>query len=509
MGSGSSKSRPAADDRAVIARVAGEDVRLIAGDADPISLSVLQCIKLADEHEAQNDAMLAHIEKAVYLLKDVPVDAVDELSVLVFQREGLCHYVARRLPQAKEAFRKAIQIAEVMVSERRPRLYLVLQRYCDAVLCLTNVWRVEHEQQQSQKRAGAAPSVEHRGAAVLKSRRSCWGAIELALLRCVELIELGDHRQSELLLLPLLELGRIYETLHVYNRAVMVIRKAIGILCIRYGYDHLRVPDLNARCDRLMILRDDQLREEAAVKLQSLARMIAEMRKLSATLNRPVVRHVLMPRKLQEAIQQRHSEFLATYAAVVQSWRPTRSAADDAGCQPGHSGVVAEISHGSAAVHVGYLKGAPEDSTRGHSAGVVGPLAAVGLTAPPRPVSGRRTTDHTIAGGASTATHRVSSASQHDTNFVRNSFAIGSRPGSAISTSGVESIGIQSPATPNFAKPQSDTYAAAAVSSYTQRTSAVAATRAAAVLVADQHPASQMPSSRGRMRSWAAHDGDE
>lgn len=365
MGSGTSKNS-AAGKKPTTTTIRGQEVKLFAGDAHPVSLAVLDLVKEADRCDEAGDyaRMLDHVRQASVILKDVPDEAADHLAVLVHQREGFAYQRLRNGASAKAAYGKAIQIAELMVADKRPQIYMVLQRYCDAVMALSSLWEQEAVLSYKPKRkgggkGGASSSVK--GMAATDSADSSvntaagggadaaaassntlmnvvepeekeararaihiYGPCEMALLRCVELVERGDHRQSELLILPLLDLSRVYEALRIFPRAVLVIRRCIGILCVRYGHDHMRVIDLNARCDRLIALRDEQLLLEAVIKLQSLARMFVAMHRLEATLRRPVKRHRLPSRVAREQQQTRNVEFLNSYANLL--WQQSSAA---------------------------------------------------------------------------------------------------------------------------------------------------------------------------------------
>lgn len=120
---------------------------------------------------------------------------------------------------------------------------------------------------------------------------------ELLLLRCCEVVELGLSCQSELLISPLIELAQLYEDLELYSRALLLVRRALGILCNVYDYDHPWVIELLQRADRLNALLEEQLRNEAATKIQATWRMHRAMQDLSEALGRPVKRHVWIPRK--------------------------------------------------------------------------------------------------------------------------------------------------------------------------------------------------------------------
>lgn len=296
------------------ASVLGERVSLNAGDADPRTLEVLQYVRAADDHEGQFHAQLKLLQAAEEALDTVIADDVDGLSVLVYQRLGTVYRDLGQVAQAKDALGKAIRIAEVMVAERRPFLYLVLVRYVDAVLHIAQLW-LEEEGKKAQeeldrnrrKSTGLVTSLTP------AARRNMRAASETALLRCVETVELGDHKQSEILLTPLIELAKVYEAVEVFNRAILVLRRCIGILCVVYAHDHIRIPELQAWIARLTSLRRVQMRTEAAIKIQSVIRMFFCLRMLETVLNRRVKRHRWTPKHLRQGTVQRNEGFLTTY----------------------------------------------------------------------------------------------------------------------------------------------------------------------------------------------------
>ena len=120
---------------------------------------------------------------------------------------------------------------------------------------------------------------------------------ELLLLRCCEVVQIGHNAQSELLIPPQIELAQIYEDLELYSRALLLVRRCLGILCSVYDYDHPWVIQLMQRSDRLKKLQDAQLRNAAATKIQATWRMHKAMQALADALGHPVKRHQWIPRK--------------------------------------------------------------------------------------------------------------------------------------------------------------------------------------------------------------------
>ncbi|KAH8604201.1 hypothetical protein ERJ75_001749000 [Trypanosoma vivax] len=118
---------------------------------------------------------------------------------------------------------------------------------------------------------------------------------ELLLLRCIEVVEIGHRRQSELLIPALVELAQIYEDLNLHNRALLLVRRCLGILCVVYDYDHPWIVQLRLRADYLAQRMELVLKEEKAIKIQATWKMYRAMCMLEDALGRPVTRHVWIP----------------------------------------------------------------------------------------------------------------------------------------------------------------------------------------------------------------------
>ncbi|ORC85395.1 uncharacterized protein TM35_000351390 [Trypanosoma theileri] len=124
---------------------------------------------------------------------------------------------------------------------------------------------------------------------------------ELLLLRCIEVVEIGHRRQSELLIPALIELAQIYEDLALYNRSLLLVRRCLGILSVVYDYDHPWIIQLRRRADYLMECMDEKLKDGMATKIQATWKMYKAMCQLEEKLGRPVTRHVLIPKSYQNS----------------------------------------------------------------------------------------------------------------------------------------------------------------------------------------------------------------
>ncbi|PWV04549.1 hypothetical protein C3747_148g97 [Trypanosoma cruzi] len=118
---------------------------------------------------------------------------------------------------------------------------------------------------------------------------------ELLLLRCIEVVEIGHRRQSELLIPALIELAQIYEDLHLYNRSLLLVRRCLGILSVVYDYDHPWIIQLRRRGDYLMECMEEKTMDYMATKIQATWKMYKAMCVLEEALGRPVTRHVWIP----------------------------------------------------------------------------------------------------------------------------------------------------------------------------------------------------------------------
>ncbi|RNF01970.1 hypothetical protein TraAM80_06690 [Trypanosoma rangeli] len=118
---------------------------------------------------------------------------------------------------------------------------------------------------------------------------------ELLLLRCIEVVEIGHRRQSELLIPALIELAQIYEELRLYNRSLLLVRRCLGILSVVYDYDHPWIIQLRRRADFIVECVDEYNKANMATKIQATWKMFKAMRLLEETIGRPVMRHVWSP----------------------------------------------------------------------------------------------------------------------------------------------------------------------------------------------------------------------
>ncbi|CBZ23321.1 conserved hypothetical protein [Leishmania mexicana MHOM/GT/2001/U1103] len=120
---------------------------------------------------------------------------------------------------------------------------------------------------------------------------------ELLLLRCCEVVQIGHNSQSELLIPAQIELAQMYEDLALYSRALLLVRRCVGILCSAYDYDHPWVVHLMHRADRLEGQLEEQMRHNMATKIQATWKMHRAMQHLEDMLGHPVRRHQRIPRK--------------------------------------------------------------------------------------------------------------------------------------------------------------------------------------------------------------------
>lgn len=124
---------------------------------------------------------------------------------------------------------------------------------------------------------------------------------ELLLLRCCEVVELAHCRQSELLPPVLEALAQLYEDIELYGRAILLIRRSIGIILSAYDYDHPYIVQLRRHIDELSRKLDVQKRSLMAIKIQATWKMHVCMRQLEETLGRPVHRHIWIPSAFRDS----------------------------------------------------------------------------------------------------------------------------------------------------------------------------------------------------------------
>ncbi|KEG10845.1 hypothetical protein DQ04_03231050 [Trypanosoma grayi] len=164
---------------------------------------------------------------------------------------------------------------------------------------------------------------------------------ELLLLRCIEVVEIGHRRQSELLIPALIELAQIYEDLKLYNRSLLLVRRCLGILCVVYDYDHPWIIQLRRRADHLMDHMEIQTREDMASKIQATWKMYRAMCQLEEILGRPVTRHVWISKPSQERTPD--TDFLKDFVNDL----PIGTVLHGAGSAEGPLGGVEDIPNGA------------------------------------------------------------------------------------------------------------------------------------------------------------------
>ncbi|KAG5512228.1 hypothetical protein GH5_07713 [Leishmania sp. Ghana 2012 LV757] len=350
-----------------------EDVLLaFTRNADSTSLRILGLIQQSDATPQDCPSEKLRLLQQCYpLLEVVPKDRFDQLAVTVYQKEGDIYYQQGDIENAKNAYSRAITLAEKRVARQDTDMYMVLKRYVLAMVGMARIW-YEHQRDHqgftfvNQKHpkvpaaeggdAAADPSssvsslesslisdggsVFSLNQAILKSmaprpprrqtgplfqrvkvqaphvmqnsqcnredefvlhsrmtRELVASPCELLLLRCCEVVQIGHNAQSELLIPPQIELAQIYEDLALYSRALLFVRRCVGILCSVYDYDHPWVVNLMQRADKLEELLEKQTRNDMATKIQATWKMHRAMQQLEAVLGHPVRRHHWIPRK--------------------------------------------------------------------------------------------------------------------------------------------------------------------------------------------------------------------
>ncbi|KAG5511682.1 hypothetical protein JKF63_07279 [Porcisia hertigi] len=149
---------------------------------------------------------------------------------------------------------------------------------------------------------------------------------ELLLLRCCEVVQIGHNSQSELLIPAQIELAQIYEDLELYSRALLLVRRCVGILCSVFDYDHPWVVQLMQRAARLGELLEEQTRNDMATKIQSTWKMYRAVQQLENALGHPVRRHQWVPRKYRMTPD---IDFLRDYVKDMPANGFVGSGADD------------------------------------------------------------------------------------------------------------------------------------------------------------------------------------
>lgn len=266
-------------------------------DSEVAILEIGELLHDASHTAAQNPDISFHkIRLAEAKLARVDDFNQDHYAILVYSREGKLQYGLRRYQKAIEAYTKAVHIAEVKIGEKVRGLYLLLQRYAECMCDIASIW---------QKSAAAQKSES-------KQLRET-GKAELVLLRCIETIEEGHNRRSDLLVDPLMMLARLYEDLKLFSRAELLVRRVSGILIVTYGHEHPLIAETKRCLESLVVKKEAALDNDAAVTIQSIFRMRREMRALEGKLGRPAKRHVLQVKGQRSPTPT--SDFLTQLAA--------------------------------------------------------------------------------------------------------------------------------------------------------------------------------------------------
>lgn len=283
MGSGTSapKAPPSASDAAIL-RI-GE----LLHDAEDLFAK-------GPEHRAEAMTLVA---AAHGQLSHVAPEQADTYATMVYAREGKLHYAAGDMQRAAHAYSVVIQRVELRVVEKCRGLYLLLQRYTE---CTADYAKII----EGQADAASDPLVR---AAKL---REC----EERLLRCIDLVEEGHNRRSDMLVLPLTRLAALYERLGHHKKAELLLRRCQGVIIVQFGYDHADLEKIDAKLAKLSAAGTNA---DAAVKIQSVVRMFLLRKRLAATLGRPMFRrHELLPPALVG--ERDKGAFLAQISNVLQ-----------------------------------------------------------------------------------------------------------------------------------------------------------------------------------------------
>ena len=211
-------------------------------------------------------------------LSFVERESYDHYEILVCHREGKLHFSNHDLPRAVEAYTKAIQVAEVQIAQKRRGLYLMLQRYAECMVDMSRIWHVAAERATSDKK-----------------RQKEFSKCEMVLLRCIETVEEGHNRRSDLLIAPIMMLVGLYEQLSLVGRAEMLLRRCQGIYIVNFGHDDPNLIVTNRKLEELMMKRDALQIQKVAVKLQSVFRMHKAMKRVGLMLHKKLARHELVP----------------------------------------------------------------------------------------------------------------------------------------------------------------------------------------------------------------------
>ena len=248
----------------------------------------------AEKSPGSGHAFLADAASHLPLIDD---DERDNYAILVKSRHGKMYYQEKDYSRAIDAYTQAINMAEVKIAERCRGLYLMLQRYAECMTDIATIWigsangEVTAPENSPANPSPLVPNAPSAIAQSAKRKRRDEATAEIVLLRCIETIEEGHNRRSDLLIDPLMQLASLYESLGLYSRAELLVRRCIGILIVQYGHDHPRLVESNANLERLVKLKESAAEEVAAVNIQKTFRMHRAMNELEKKLHRQVKRH--------------------------------------------------------------------------------------------------------------------------------------------------------------------------------------------------------------------------
>lgn len=229
----------------------------------------------------KSDLSFRFIGDAAKKLPNLGDESIGHYTILVATREGNLYFRKGQMQNAAAAYTKAIVVAEEKIEARCRGLYLMLQRYADCMVSMAKIWLASAEKHTQ----------------VEKKRRDNAKA-EMVLLRCIETIEEGHNRRSDLLIDPLILLAEIYKKFEMYSRAELLVRRCSGILIVQYGHDHPQLIETKRILDDLVEKKERVASVTAARKIQSTWRMYTAMVQLGKRLGKErVKRHTFSERR--------------------------------------------------------------------------------------------------------------------------------------------------------------------------------------------------------------------
>lgn len=295
-----------------------------AQQEEEITHSVSELIHDATDEFRSNNVAAAHqlLKRAREMLPSISSGQRDHYSIVVHSKQGSFYYREGLYAKAEDAYTVAIRLEEAQIEAKCKGLYLMLQRYRDDMCDLARIRKMDGDGKCTRSEEANAKASNDDGSSrvslegrISANRADDYARCEALLVRCIETVENGHNRRSDLLVEPLSLLAELYEQLNMYSRSELLCRRMKGIMIVQYGHDHPGLSELNTRIDALAAQREQSAVTHAAVKIQSVFRMRKAMAAVGTSLDKTMKRHRLQLPTAHEA--SRNSKFLSEFCKKI------------------------------------------------------------------------------------------------------------------------------------------------------------------------------------------------